>query len=484
VPVSDLSAAAAPTRKEPCSSANTFGVFFPVVFIGSWFLRPSPGAWKVFMLAASAVFYGWWSWRFLALLAGLAVVTHVVAAFVAAARGPAGRIPVAIGSAALLAPVVWFKLDGFLQEPSTDRLTLPGTPDVPLLGVLLPLGLSFFAFQGITYLVELRRSGRRPLPVVDLALHLLFFPRLLAGPIVPAAELVPQLRHRADPRRVEAPEAFRLVLTGLFKKYVISSYLATEIVNPVFAAPADHGALDVLVASYAWAVQLYCDVSGYADIAIGLALLLGVRLPAEFVAPFTATSLTDYWSRWYRTLTGFFRDHVQEPLTARAGVPRAASIAVTMLLFGLWHRGSWTFLVWAGIHAAFLVGERMLADSRARREVTEPPATAAWTVFRWLVTFHVVVLAGVFFRSTSVGGALDVLGRLGSFDGASLLTPLAVATIVTVIALQFVPAGTVEALQRTFGRLPVLAQGVAVGAGLFAVGALAGAPAPFVYFQF
>src|SRR3546814_461935 len=281
----------------------------------------------------------------------------------------------------------------------------------------------------------------------ETALYMSFFPHLVAGPIVRASEFKPQLRQRADPRTIPAGEAFRLIAFGLFKKVVVSSYLATELVDPVFGAPGAHAPLELLVAVYAYAIVIYADFSGYTDIAIGCALLLGIRFPQNFDAPYRALSLQDFWRRWHMTLSRWLRDYLYIPLGGnRDGVRRTyRNLFLTMLLGGLWHGAAMTFIVWGAIHGGFLCLERVVRE-RWRVLYPEPVLPAAASLFlRWLLTFHVVCLAWIFFRADSVGTAFDVLGGLVSGSGPSpLVTTLAVVTIALSIASQFVPPTAVR----------------------------------------
>jgi hypothetical protein len=231
--------------------------------------------------------------------------------------------------------------------------------------VVLPIGISFFTFQAVSYLADLG-TGRleRPLSLLDTGLYLSFFPQLVAGPIVRATEMAGQISHRPDPRFIPAGEAFWLIAQGLFKKVVISSYLAANLVDPVFDVPGEHSQLDVLLAAYGFAVQIYADFSGYTDIAIGCALLLGFRFPRNFDAPYRALSVTDFCRRWHMTLSRWLRDYLYRPLggSRRGRLLTYRNLAVTMLLGGLWHGAGWTFVVWGAIHGAMLIAERAAGE--------------------------------------------------------------------------------------------------------------------------
>ena len=225
---------------------------------------------------------------------------------------------------------------------------------IPLLQVTLPVGISFFTFMGLSYVIDIYRGSLEPSPWLDVAVFVAFFPHLVAGPIVRGSDLLPQIRraHRRDPRRIALPRAAYLIFAGLFKKVVLSSYISSQIVDPVFANPHTHSSLEVLLAIYGYAVQIYCDFSGYTDIAIGCALLLGFRFPENFNAPYTARSLQDFWRRWHMTLSMWLRDYLYIPLGGNQGSRRTMyrNIMITMVLGGLWHGAAWTFVAWGALH--------------------------------------------------------------------------------------------------------------------------------------
>jgi alginate O-acetyltransferase complex protein AlgI len=253
-------------------------------------------------------------------------------------------------------------------------------------------------------------------------------------------------------------------------------------VDPVFGTPGAHSRVEVLAAVYGYAVQIWADFSGYTDIAIGCALLLGIRFPANFDAPYTATSLQDFWRRWHMTLSRWLRDYLYIPLGGSRGsrLFTARNLMITMLLGGLWHGAAWTFVVWGAIHGGFLVAER-----RLRLRPPEAMTGVNRALARVLV-FHVVCLAWIFFRADSVGTALSVLGRLGSGGGAAPLVTLPVVlAIAGGIAVQYVPAGTLGRLTGRFAELRPALQGGVAAAAIVGIGVLAPpGVAPFIYYRF
>ncbi|HYM54116.1 MAG TPA: MBOAT family O-acyltransferase, partial [Solirubrobacteraceae bacterium] len=341
----------------------------------------------------------------------------------------------------------------------------------------LPIGISFFIFQAISYVVDVKRRQVQPASALDFAVYLSFFPHLVAGPIVRAREFLPQLARPRDPNRVAVGSGLSLIALGLVKKVVIADFLARTLVDPVFALPRAYGAPDVLLAAYGYAAQIYCDFSGYTDMAIGLALLLGYVFPQNFRSPYRATGFRDFWRRWHMTLSRFLRDDLYIPLGGNRGGRWLTyrNLMITMVLAGLWHGAAWTFVLWGAFHGAGLACEHALGGRLK---------LPAW--LRWLATFHLVVFGWVLFRSQSLGDAGHFLARLAAPGQPTLWTAPVLAAIVAVIGLQLIPPNPLEGLQVWLEqRRPAL-----LGVGLAIVIALAGATVPsqgvppFIYFRF
>ncbi len=473
-----------------------FGIFFPIVFIGSWLLRPQPRHWKLFMIASSYVFYafafsgGWLSWerwKYPALLALVTVFNQifVVGVFRAASKDTA-KIWVTIAVAANLGLLGYFKYTNFLRDDIGFVFKL-----LPQYQVFLPVAISFYIFQALSYVIDAYRGQVKPTRLIDFATYLAFFPHLVAGPIVRAKEFLPQLKERPDPRHLYATRAFRLIVAGMFKKVVLSSYLASAIVDPVFGSPRNYGSLEVLFAVYAYAMQIYADFSGYTDIAIGLALLLGIRFPKNFDSPYISTSLQEFWRRWHMSLSRWLRDYLYFPLGGnRKGTARTyINLALVMLLGGLWHGAATRFLIWGGIHGLGLAIERFIGDRRAATSPDALPDRGFLPVrmVGWLVTFHVVCLAWVFFRAPTISAAWVMISQFatGWGGGATLVTPLLVVVLAGMMVCQLVPEGFMLRVQDNAARLPLVAQGVGLGVCFFLINSFAPTGVqPFIYFQF
>ncbi len=456
-----------------------FAVFFPIVLVLSWALMPRQHVWKPFMLAASYLFYSAADPRFCLLLAGVTLGNQAAAKLVHRTEDERRRkLIVGVAVALDLATLGLFKYYGFFAEETNallDKVGL-GLP-LPLAAIALPVGISFIIFQAISYTVDVHRRLLPPAKTIDVGLYLSFFPHLVAGPIVRAREFLPQLRTPRDPANVAVGAGVVLIMLGLIKKVALADFLAREVVDPVFAVPQAYSAPDALLACYGWVAQVYCDFSGYTDIAIGVALLMGFVFPQNFNSPYRATSIRDYWRRWHITLSRFLRDFVYIPLGGnRGGKWRAArNVFITMTLGGLWHGAAWGFVLWGALHGVALVVERELRGSFE---------TPGW--LRWFLTFHFIVFSLVIFRSETLGVAGEFYSTLVDPGPATLWTPVAVAAITSVIGFQLLPSKPLERLRLWVADLSPapLAAGMAVVAA--AVGATVpsqGVP-PFIYFQF
>jgi D-alanyl-lipoteichoic acid acyltransferase DltB (MBOAT superfamily) len=371
-----------------------------------------------------------------------------------------------------------FKYYGFFTQELNGLLDTIGIGfSAPLAAIAIPLGVSFFTFQAISYVVDVYRGTIEPGRTLDVALYLAFFPHVVAGPIVRAREFLPQLARPRDPRDVPVGAAIVLIAMGLVKKVVLADFLARAIVDPVFAVPTAYHAPDVALAAYAYAAQIFCDFSGYTDIAIGIALLLGFVFPQNFASPYRALGLREFWRRWHITLSRFLRDFLYIPLGGSRGGPWRTSrnLMITMLLGGLWHGAAWTFVLWGGLHGAGQVVERAL-QGRVRLP----------TWLKWVLTFHVVVLGWILFRSPDLGIAGQVIGQLADVGPATLWTAPVVLAVVAVVGLQLLPSRPINGVRLRIEALRPAPLGVALAVVVIVVAATVpsqGVP-PFIYFQF
>ena len=457
-----------------------FAVYFPIVLAISWALMPHLQWWKVFIVVASYVFYGTANWKFCFLLAGVTLGNHLFARLIASTPDQRRKKQfLAAGVGLDLAVLGVFKYYAFFIE-DVDRVfdsTGLGLP-LPLLTIALPIGISFFTFQAITYVVDTYRGHAKPASLLDVAVYLSFFSHLVAGPIVRASEFLPQIEKPRDPNNVAVGAGLFLIAVGLIKKVAIADFLAREVVDPVFAVPQAFSAPDVIFGSYAYAAQIYCDFSGYTDMAIGLALLLGIVFPQNFNRPYRSRSIREFWRRWHITLSRFLRDYLYIPLGGNRGgrFRTARNLMITMLLGGLWHGAAWGFVLWGGIHGTALVVEHQL---RGRKDVLP-----AW--LKWFITFHIVVLAWIVFRSPDLTVARELFSQLTDWGAASQITWTTALVVIATIGFQLLPERETGELRLRVERLHPAAMGAALAGVVMFVAATVptqGVP-PFIYFAF
>jgi D-alanyl-lipoteichoic acid acyltransferase DltB (MBOAT superfamily) len=351
----------------------------------------------------------------------------------------------------------------------------------------LPLGLSFYGFQAMTYTIDVYRRDAKPIDswMVHLA-SVTFFPTLLAGPITRVAVLAKQWKN-GGPANLDGPSG----ATGLYwiglgaaKKFLLADYLADHLVNRVFDTPSLYSSAEAIFAVYGYAFQLYCDFSGYTDMALGSALLLGFKLPVNFKNPYSATSMADFWRRWHISLSDWLRDYLYFSLPGlrmQTKIPAYVNLVVTMLIGGLWHGLSMNFAVWGVIHGVSLAAQRFYEHRR------RPADAPVWRrVLVSLATFHLVCFAWIFFRAPDLGGAMTLLSRITAMQfGFENLTPEWLMVLAVAVAGHYLPTGWAAHLRGRFVQAPALLQAAALAALVVAVQKVAGSGlAPFIYSSF
>ncbi len=456
-----------------------FAVFFPIVLALSWALMRRQGIWKPFMLAASFLFYAAADPKFCIMLAGMILGNQAAAKLIYRSDDARRRkIIVVVAVAADLLTLGVFKYYGFFATEINGLMEQAGLGlPVPLAAIALPVGISFITFQAISYVVDVYRRLIEPATTFDVGLYLSFFPHLVAGPIVRAREFIPQLQSPRDPKKVAVGAGVALILVGLVKKVGIADYLAREIVDPVFGVPQAYSAPDAILATYAYAVQIFCDFSGYTDIAIGLALLMGFVFPQNFDRPYRAASFGEFWQRWHMTLSRFLRDFLYIPLggNRKGKLKTVRNLMITMLLGGLWHGAAWGFILWGAIHGLALVVEHQF---RGKVKLPKPVA--------WFLVFNIVCLAWIPFRAPDLDLAGSFVSRFADWGPATLWTAPIVIITFLVIGLQLLPARPMDALRVRFEGLHPVALGASMATVILLVAATVssqGVP-PFIYFSF
>jgi D-alanyl-lipoteichoic acid acyltransferase DltB (MBOAT superfamily) len=464
-----------------------YAKFLALAFAVTWLCASARQVRLLFLLAASYFFYAQSGVRFLALIWACSSADFLLSHAIDRATDARTRKRWLVLTVVMnLGVLGFFKYLHFGVDNAQAALEAIGV-HLPRLvvSVTLPVGISFFTFESMSYVIDVYRG--------DIAAHdsyleyltfVAFFPHLVAGPIVRPRDLLPQLSRAPVWHERQASQALLLIATGLLKKLAIADYLGLNLVDRVFGAPTQYSALECYVAVVAYAVQIYTDFSGYTDIAIGSAALLGVRFPANFAAPYQAHDIVDFWRRWHISLSTWLRDYLYIPLGGnRRGRARTYfNLIATMLLGGLWHGPKWTFVVWGGLHGVALAVNRYWRE----RSGLSAPRTTLGRAFGTLATFHFVLVAWVFFRADSFRAARAVFGELATLTSYHPnLDPRVLGVLALGLGMHFLPARLEARVREGFASLPGVAQGLALFALLLFVRRLASAEAvPFVYFQF
>lgn len=474
-------------------------VFLPVVLFAYQAAERVWGniATRVCLSASSLFFYGWWNPKYLSLILASVTFNYLLGRQLIRSSGQRRWLIFAV--AGNLAILGYFKYSGFIVE-NLNRMT---GWELAVHTVVLPIGISFFTFTQIAYLVDLRNGKTHDRGVLDYLLFVTFFPHLIAGPIVHHRELASQFDTMKRLMSSNIAIGVALFSLGLFKKVVIADSLAPYS-NAVFDAPAGTGftQAEVWVGALAYTFQLYFDFSGYADMAVGLSRLFGIAMPCNFNSPYKSKNIIEFWRRWHMTLSRFVRDYLYIPMGgSRCGwLRRHANLLVVMLLMGLWHGAGWTFVLWGGIHGCFLLINHIWRDAAREGVLGKLLETRVWQFASMVLTFIAVVTAWVIFRAQGVNEAwqlLRLMYGLGSGGMGDVLYVQDARLWISFLMLLFIvwifpnsqqivgvnEAGEVEGKpvrSWVFGT-----QGAGFAAALaFAAVALMQRPSPFLYFQF
>jgi alginate O-acetyltransferase complex protein AlgI len=462
--------------------------FLPLSLIG-FFALGRRLSWSVaWLTAASLFFYAWWDPRYLPLILGSIAFNFAIGRIL---RGQPARakLVLACGIAGNLALLAMFKYADFALSNLSALLDKP----LPLPHLILPLGISFFTFTQIAYLVDVYRAKAREPSPVNYALFVSFFPHLLAGPILHHSEMMPQFASPSNkrPQAENLAAGLFLLCIGLVKKVCLADQLA-PLAEAGFAHPAALSTLGAWLAVLAYTLQIYFDFSGYTDMALGAARMFNIELPLNFNSPYHAVNIREFWQRWHMTLSRFLREYLYIPLGGnRHGASRTAiAVMTTFVLGGLWHGAAWTFVVWGALHGLALVCYR--AWDRTGLALPRPIA--------WCLTFLFVMIAWVFFRAPSLAAATSMLGAMAGMTAASAagqssfmelaaaLKPDAQSSALWIAAI-LVAGVVVTALRRNSNVMvrefhPAWPNAVAVTLGLLASVLQLGKVAPFIYFNF
>ncbi len=505
----------------------SFAFFFIFVLAMHAFLRKGTWQYKTALLAFSGFFYASAGASFLPLLCLVATLNWAMAHIIERYKKREGLVKTALGINVFIhvALLGFYKYYEFFLVNVELLLNTVGL-QIPLYNVianaefLFPVGLSFYSFQGLSYAIDQYRNKTKPESLLNVFVFVSFFPTILAGPILRAKDFFPQLRgeHVANPalvrehflpanfessledKRQDLILGFTFILSGLFKKVVLASYLSEHIVRDVFLTPDAYSSLTVLMAVYGYAMQIYCDFSGYSDLAVGVGRLMGYRLPQNFNAPYLAINLQDFWRRWHITLSSWLRDYLYIPLGGNKRGSKTLNLIITMTIGGLWHGAHLRFLIWGIMHGVGLTlvhmwhGLRSLigfapmkaSEVEAKKGVFFRLGKFPLALGGWFITFHFVCALWIFFRADTTEIALQIIERIALWDtvgeGFAALVPVAIlVTMLTQIFGAQIFKAFVACVQKLWLCVQVLVYAVfcALILKLGPDGVL-----PFIYFQF
>ncbi|WP_026952170.1 MBOAT family O-acyltransferase [Algoriphagus mannitolivorans] len=418
-----------------------FLIFLPIVFLLYWFVfQENLKIQNAFILLASYLFYGWWDWRFLALIVASSAVDYWCGLQLAgssrqSAVAPANRLLpttyfkpfqgknlyLTISILLNLGLLGFFKYFNFFIESASDIINLLGfQAHASTLNLILPVGISFYTFQTMSYTIDVYRGKMEATkdPIAFFS-YVAFFPQLVAGPIERASHLLPQFLKMREFEYQQGSDGMKLILWGLFKKVVVADNCAL-VVNPIFENYQTASGLELIMGAILFSFQIYGDFSGYSDIAIGTAKLFGFDLMTNFRTPYFSRDIAEFWRRWHISLSTWFRDYVYIPLGgSRVSKAKALrNIFIVFLVSGFWHGANWTFIAWGGIHAALFIPLFVLGKNRTYQDEGRHLIPTFRELIQMIGTFTMVTLAWVFFRAASVG---DALGYLNGFLNNSVL---------------------------------------------------------------
>lgn len=469
-----------------------FAIFFSFTLTILYFFQYSQNAYKTALLTCNIVFYAYAGTLFLPLLFTVVIINWSVGKLLFYVNTPYSKkfiLSLAILLHILL--LVFFKYyEFFILSIESILSILHINPELSIIDIAFPIGLSFYTFQGLSYSIDQYRSpATPPESFFNLCIFISFFPTVLAGPIIRKSQFFPQLLQR-DTTSETFITGFALILSGLFKKVVIASYLSEHIVRDIFQSPELYSSWAVLTAVYSYSIQIFCDFSGYSDLAIGIGALMGYQLPQNFNAPYLAKNLQIFWHRWHITLSQWLRDYLYIPLGGNKR-HQYFNLIITMIIGGLWHGSHIRFLIWGFLHGVGLVvvhlTKRIIATKKYVIKIgTYPFIQNIITILSWIITFHFISFLWIFFRADDLPRCIEILKRIIIFGQTGNGFPiLVIPAILTGLLIQIIGPYILTCFVSLQKRLPWVIQAVILAflGGLILKMGPDGIM-PFIYFQF
>jgi alginate O-acetyltransferase complex protein AlgI len=385
--------------------------------------------------------------------------------------------------------LAYFKYTNFIIEIINNF----SAQNIPFQSIFLPLGISFYTFELISYTVDVYKRKFKPVKhLLDFSFYISFFPHLVAGPIVRPNELMPQIRSKLQINKENIGRGIFFILSGLLKKAIISDYIGVNFVDRIFDNPTLYSGVENLMGVYGYTLQIYCDFSGYSDMAVGIALLMGFHLPLNFNAPYQSTNITEFWRRWHISLSSWLRDYLYIPLGGNkvGKVRQYMNLMITMLLGGLWHGASIKFIVWGGMHGLALALDKGKIALFKKLEI-KTPNNLLYKIGGWVFTFNLVAFCWIFFRATSFESGIAILNQINTNFKAELFPQLfsGYQTVFLLMllgfAIHFIPSTFEEKIKKVIIISPSVVQAILLALMIYLVYQTRSAEVqPFIYFQF
>ena len=471
-----------------------FAIFIPIVFLLYWFVtNKNLKLQNILLLIASYVFYGWWDWRFLSLIIFSSFVDYYVGIGLAKTDNQKKRKFLLLTSIIVnLGFLGYFKYFNFFAQSFSDAFTLLGRPfEASSLNIILPVGISFYTFQTLSYSIDVYKNKLEPTKnIIAFFSFVSFFPQLVAGPIERATNLLPQFYKKRIFNYTKAVDGMRQILWGLFKKMVIADNCA-KYVNQIFDNHDNLGGSTLLLGSFLFAFQIYGDFSGYSDIAIGTSRLFGFNLKKNFAFPYFSRDIAEFWRRWHISLSTWFRDYLYIPLggsKGKAGM-KIRNIFIIFIVSGFWHGANWTFIIWGALNALYFLPLMLLKKNRANTDTVaqEKYLPTLKELLNMTITFGLTLIAWVFFRAENIGDALMYLSGIFSNSLFTIpeIRPKSVMLLVAFfVVIEWIGREREYAIQLSNNTLPRTVQWSIYYLIIILIVIYSGSQQQFIYFQF